>query len=203
MSKPNILNSKPKISDYDFIIKIIQFLELKFGISFFITTMDFDTLYKWWEKRIPFKIIEESISNVINRWNLKKRKIYSFSNFSYEVRKNYKGFLELNVSVGKREEEKEEYDKIEKFFNNYPQELKKLKKEFENIHKKYKNKENIDIDNIKEKLLSLFKENNELNLKTQIFLRSLAPALRKPEIEKRYRINYLLNKFKIPDFDII
>ena len=202
MSKPNILNSKPKISDYDFIIKIIQFLELKFGISFFITTMDFDTLYKWWEKRIPFKIIEESISNVINRWNLKKRKIYSFSNFSYEVRKNYKGFLELNVSVGKREEEKEEYDKIEKFFNNYPEELKELKKEFEDIHKMYKNKENIDINNIKEKLLSLFKENNELNLKTQIFLRSLAPALRKPEIEKRYRINYLLNKFKIPDFDI-
>ncbi len=203
MAKPNILNSKPKISDYDFIIKIIQFLESKFGISFFITTMDFDTLYKWWEKRIPFKIIEESISNVINRWNLKKRKIYSFSNFSYEVRKNYKGFLELNVSVGKREEEKEEYDKIEKFFNNYPQELKELKKEFEDIHKMYKNKENIDINNIKEKLLSLFKENNELNLKTQIFLRSLAPALRKPEIEKRYRINYLLNKFKIPDFDII
>ncbi len=202
MSKPNILNSKPKISDYDFIIKIIQFLESKFGISFFITTMDFDTLYKWWEKGIPFKIIEESISNVINRWNLKKRKIYSFSNFSYEVRKNYKGFLELNVSVGKREEEKEEYDKIEKFFNNYPQELKELKKEFEDIHKKFKNKENIDIDNIKEKLLSLFKENNELNLKTQIFLRSLAPELRKPEIEKRYRINYLLNKFKIPDFDI-
>ncbi len=202
MSESNILNSKPKITDYDFIIKIIQFLESKFGISFFITTMDFDTLYKWWEKKIPFKIIEESISNVINRWNLKKRKIYSFSNFSYEVRKNYKGFLELNVSVGKREEKKEEYDKIEKFFNNYPQELKKLKKEFENVHEKFKNKENIDIDNIKEKLLSLFKENNELNLKTQIFLRSLAPELRKPEIEKRYRINYLLNKFKIPDFDI-
>lgn len=202
MSKPNTLNSKPKITDYDFIIKIIQFLESKFGISFFITTMDFDILYSWWEKRLPFKIIEESISNVTNRWNLKKRKIYSFSNFSYEVRKNYKGFLELNVSIGKREEEKEEYDKIEKFFNNYPQELKELKKEFKNIHKKFKNKENIDIDNVKEKLLNLFKHNNELDLRTQIFLKNLSPELRKPEIEKRYRINYLLNKFKIPDFDI-
>ena len=203
MAKPNTLNSKPKITDYDFIIKIIQFLESKFGISFFITTMDFDVLYLWWEKRIPFKIIEESISNVINRWNLRKRKIYSFSNFSYEVRKNYKGFLELNVSVERNEDKKEEYDKIEKFFNNYPEELIRLKKEFEDIHEKFKNKGNIDIDNIKEKLLNLFKHNKELDLRTEIFLKNLSPELRKPEIEKRYRINYLLNKFKIPDFDII
>ena len=202
MSESNILNSKPRITDYDFIIKIIQFLESKFGISFFITTMDFDVLYLWWEKRIPFKIIEESISNVTIRWNLRKRKIYSFSNFSYEVRKNYKGFLELNVSVERKEDKKEEYDKIEKFFDNYPEELIKLKKEFEDIHKKFKNKENIDIDNIKEKLLNLFKHNKELELRTQIFLKNLSPELRKPEIEKRYRINYLLNKFKIPDFDI-
>ena len=193
----------------DFVIKVIQYLENTFGIIFFITTKDFNVLYRWYEKRIPTHIVKESISNVVERWTQKSKKIYSFSNFYYEVKKNFKTFLQL--SVGRRTEgEVPEpeipaniYAEIENFFKNYPNDLVALKGEFEGIFQQVKNKENVELEPLYERLVDLFKEEKELNLKVTLFTRSLAPELRKPEIKNRYRLNYLLNKYNIPDFEIM
>jgi hypothetical protein len=196
--------------DKDYVIKIIQYLQFRHGIFFFITCKDFDALYNWWHKRIPLHIIRESITSVVERWRGKNKKIHSFSNFRYDVRKNFKNFLQLQVgsATGNQDiytakEEKGEFQEIEHFFNHYPQDLNELREEFETIFRQLKNQESVKLKDVYQKLTDLFKDNNELNLKTSIFLKNLSPELRKPEIEQKYRLNYLLNKFNIPDFDIL
>jgi hypothetical protein len=193
----------------DFVIKVIQYLENSFDITFFITTKDFDVLYRWYEKRIPIHIVKESISNVVERWNQKNKKIYSFSNFYYEVKKNFNVFLQLSVGRETEGEASEpeiaanRYAEIENFFKNYPDDLITLKEDFERIFQQLKNKENVELDPVYKKLVGLFEEDEALNLKVAVFMRSLAPELRKPEIKNRYRLNYLLNKYNIPDFEIL
>lgn len=195
--------------DKDFVIEIIQYLQNKYDIIFFITPRDFDVLYNWWEKRIPMYIVKESIINVVNRWKEKGKAINSFANFSYEIKKNFKAFLQLSVGSEKSEdetqslEEKDPQAEINHFFNNYPLQLTSMKDTFRSIYQKIENNESIDdeLTRTHETLVNLFKDDNELNLKVNIFLDNLSPALRKPEIEQRYRLNYLINKFNIPDFD--
>ena len=58
-----------------------------------------------------------------------------------------------------------------------------------------------DAGPVHEKLLSHFRDDAELNAKCAWFLNNLAPAPRRPEIEKKYRLNYLLHKFAIPSFE--
>ncbi len=188
--------------DYDYIIKVIQYLEFRQGIVFFITTRDFHILYRWWEKRIPLRIIEESFNSVIQRWKKKRKKIHSFSNFYHEVKKNFKAFLELDVGAETREENVNGYEVIENFFDNYPAELLGIKAEFEQTFEKLKNAQDFCLDLLYEKLLVLFADDRDLDLKVDIFRKNLAPELRKPEIEKKYRLNYLLSRFNIPDFDL-
>jgi hypothetical protein len=194
--------------DKDFVIEIILYLQNKYDIIFFITPRDFDVLYNWWEKRIPLRIVKESIINVVDRWKEKGKTIDSFANFSYEVKKNFKAFLQLSVGseISENEtqtpEEKDPFEEINHFFNNYPLQLTPLKEAFHNIYRKVKKNENVDVELTRthETLVNLFKDDNELNLKVRIFLDNLSPVLRKPEIEQRYRLNYLINKFNIPDF---
>jgi hypothetical protein len=192
---------------------VIQYLDHTFNIRFFITTRDFDVLYRWWEKRIPMHLIKESITNVVERWARKNKKITGFSNFYYEVKKNFQVFLQMNVGGEDREAGPEEasgtegaggeFAEIETFFENYPDALTSLKKEFETIFQKIKNKEDVEPGPVHQKLVELFKDNEELNMKVAVFTRSLATELRKPAIENRYRLNYLLNKYRIPDFEVL
>ena len=192
--------------DKDFIIRVIQYLQNKYGIIFFITSKDFDVLYHWWEKRIPLRIVTESMTTVVERWREKNKEIRGFSNFRYEVKKKFNAFLQLNVGSESDEEstsspkEKTQADEIENFFNHYPRELIELRQDFEKIEAQRKNKEPVDLTGVFAKLLDVFKEDQELEVKTGIFLKNLSPVLRKPEIEQRYRLNYLINKFNIPDF---
>ena len=206
-SKNEASNSQPRmavsdIEDYDYIIKTIQYLEYNFQIHLFITTRDFDVLYNWWEKRIPLNIIFESISTVVKRWRARGKTIRGFSNFSYEVRKSFKRFLEL--SIGRETgQKKEKYYEINKFFKSFPPELLGLKKDLENIFKKMKKGQEISLQKVDKKLLDLFKGDDELTLKTRIFMKSLAPELRKPAVEQKYRLNYIKHKYGIPDFEVM
>ena len=52
-----------------------------------------------------------------------------------------------------------------------------------------------------EKLLAHFSADPELNAKSAWFLQNLSPHLRQPEIERKYRLNYLAGKFAIPALD--
>jgi hypothetical protein len=208
MTKPTEKTSKD--DGYDFVIRVIQYLDYTFKIRFFTTTRDFDVLYRWWEKRIPMHIVKESIANVVERRTQKNKKITGFSNFYYEVKKNFQVFLQLNVGGEDREPGSEktavaggEYAEFETFFENYPEDLTALKEDFETLFQKIKNKEDVEPGALHQKLVELFKDDEELNMKVAVFARSLAPELRKPAIENRYRLNYLLNKYRIPDFEII
>lgn len=194
---------------YDYVVRVIQFLEYTHKIRFFITTRDFDVLYRWWEKRIPMRIIKESIDNVVERWTQKNKKISGFSSFYYEVKKNFQVFLQLSVGGEDRESEPkdaevpgEEYAEIETFLQNFPADLVPLKEEFAALLQKIKNKQEAEPGVFHQKLVDLFKDDDDLNMKAALFTRGLAPELRKPAIENRYRLNYLLNKYRIPDFDI-
>lgn len=197
-----------KDEDKEYIIKVIQHLHFHYNIIFFITTSDFDILYHWWEKRIPFPIIKDSIGRVIDRWALKNKKIESFSNFSYEVRKSFQSFLQLNVGGGGLEPNGDAgetaappIDPVEKFLNDLPEALISLKTDFEMLRDGRDNNESVDMGPVMEKLVKLFETDNDLNIKCNVFLRNLAPELRKPAIEMKYRMNYLINKFRIPDFE--
>lgn len=202
--------------DKDYIIKLIQFLQLKYGIVFFITPKDFDMLYKWSEKRIPLPIIKDSIATVVKRREEKNSKVTGFSCFAYEVKKNFDAFLQLRAGSdpidgkqGSKEKEQgetvsqeneKENDPVERFFNEYPVELNPLRDDFEQVYRVMDGEGENRWVILQEKLLALFKDDSELNIKTEIFLKNIASVLRKPEIEARYRLNYILNKFHIPDF---
>lgn len=199
--------------DKDYVIGIIQHLQLTHGIVFFITSKDFDVLYNWWEKRIPPRIVQEAIAAVVERWNKKNKKIYSFANFGYQVKKNLSAFNQLNIGASTESivsdsakpqdtgTKENELAKIERFLTRYPPGLEKLRKDFDTLYKKKLKNEEADPETVHQKLLAMFDSDEELNIKTNVFLRNLAPELRKPQIQQRYRLNYLKNKFNIPDFD--
>ena len=186
--------------DYDYIIKVIQYLDRQFAIHFFITSKDFDVLYRWWEKRIPFAVVSESLRQVVERRLLKKKPIISFSVFSHEVRLNYQSFLSLNVGR-ERNELQDEHAEISIFLKQFPEALDFLKNDFARLGAERMQNGAADAGPVYEKLLRHFQNDIELNAKSAWFLKNLAPDLRRPEIEKKYRLNYLLHKFAIPSFD--
>jgi hypothetical protein len=204
--------------DYDYIIKVIQYLDRQFGIRFFINSKDFDVLYRWWEKRIPYAVVSESLRQVVERRLLKNKPITSFSVFSREVRLNYQSFLNLDVGR-ERSDRQEEHAEIKFFLKQFPEALDFLKSDFARLGAEYiqnsaalrgqtdqfrQDRRKIgaaDAGPVYEKLLLHFQNDAELNAKCKWFLKNLAPDLRRPEIEKKYRLNYLLHKFAIPSFD--
>jgi hypothetical protein len=186
--------------DYDYIIRIIQYLDRQFAIRFFITSKDFDVLYRWWEKRIPFAVVSAALRRVIERRSPHKPPIASFSVFSREVRLDYQSFL--NLSIGReRGELREERDEVKTFLGKFPEALEFLKSDFERLGAEYARNGLVDAGPVHEKLLRHFRADAELNAKCSWFLKNLAPALRRPEIENKYRLNYLLHKFGIPSFE--
>lgn len=197
-------------ADKDFIIRIIQYLEYHHRITFFITPRDFDCLYNWWEKRIPFSVICEAIATVVVRWQGKNKPITGFSNFKYEVKKCFESFMQLRVGgeepfISGKEKNSEAYDPFAPFtlfYNSFPIPLLTLKEEYETLVHSLKTTGSADPEAFYKKLTALFERDEELAVKSAIFLKNLAPTLRKPEIEQRYRLNYLLSKFRIPDFQI-
>lgn len=192
-----------KLSDYEYIIRIIDYLNSEFNISFFITSKDFDVLYKWWEKNIPFSIVKRSISNVYKRWKRNNKSIYGFSNFSYEVGKNFKISMELNINVETDIELRSIYDEVEEFMKNFPSDLLKLKKRFEEAVEYEKNGSRFDFSKLYDEMILLFENDNELEIRKKIFLKNIMPGLRNPELEKKFEINYLKKRYRIPDFELL
>ncbi|MBN2399502.1 MAG: hypothetical protein JXI33_04090 [Candidatus Aminicenantes bacterium] len=186
-------------NDHDYIIRIIQFLDRQFAIRFFISSRDFDILYRWWEKRIPTRVINGALGRVVERRLAQGKPIVSFSVFSREVRLAYQSFLNLNVGH-ERNELRDEHGEIKAFLKQFPQALEFLKADFTHLAAEYIRTGAVDSGPLYEKLLDRFQDDDELNAKCAWFLNHLAPDLRRPEIEKKYRLNYLLHKFAVPSF---
>jgi hypothetical protein len=87
------------------------------------------------------------------------------------------------------------------FLTKFPAALDFLKADFIRLSAEYIQNGKADDGPVNEKLLRHFRDDAELNAKCAWFLKNLAPDLRRPEIEKKYRLNYLLHKFAIPSFE--
>ncbi|HSQ35969.1 MAG TPA: hypothetical protein VLQ89_08260 [Candidatus Binatia bacterium] len=186
--------------DYDYIIRIIQYLDRQFAIRFFISSKDFDVLYHWWEKRIPFAVVSGSLQRVVERRRARGKPVASFSVFSRDVRLDYQSFMTLNIG-GARSEAGDGHGGIKAFLSHLPDALCFLKDDLEKLGADAVQGRAPDAGPLHEKLLEHFKEDAELNAKCAWFLKNLAPDLRRPEIEKKYRLNYLLHKFAVPGFE--
>ncbi len=203
----------------DYVVKIVQHLEIAHGIRFFITTRDFDVVYRWWEKRIPYPLLTESIENVVSRRRARNLPVKGFSNFYYEVKKNFEAFLQLNVGEGVElggeqkntagdassgsETDKPDAMKWEKhdtFLAQLPEPLAPLRPDFEALLRGLKEGAKVEPGGVLDRLVELFREDEELDMKVRVFIKSLAPPLQTPAIEHKYRLNYLKNKFRLPDF---
>jgi hypothetical protein len=194
------MSSGSAASDYDYIIRIIQYLDQRHGIHFFINSRDFDVLYRWWEKRIPEPLIREALDRVVERCRRLKKPLGRFSVFSSEVRRDYRSFLSLDIG-SQRSEPGDEHAEIRNFLAQFPPPLEFMKEDFAGLFAKVMRGEAHDPGPLQEKLLAHFREDNELNAKTAWFLKNIAPAMRKPDIERKYRLNYLAGRFAIPPLE--
>jgi hypothetical protein len=194
------MNNETASGDYDYIIRIIQYLDLHFGIRFFISSKDFDLLYHWWEKRVPAAVVQESLDRVVARSRSRGKPIAHFVVFSNEVRRNYQSFLSRGIG-SVRAEPTDAHADIREFFVKFPPELEFVKSDFEALFASTLQGGNADAGTLQEKLLDHFQNDGELNAKTAWFLKNLSPPLRRPEIERKYRLNYLFGKFAIPALD--
>ncbi len=186
--------------DYDYIIRIIQYLDMRHNIRFFITSKDFDVLYRWWEKEIPEAVLHESLDRVVERGRRRHSPPGRFSAFSYEVRKNFQSFLQLGVG-GRRREDTDPHAAFAAFLAHFPPQLEFARSDLAMLFAKRRLGEAADPGPLEEKLLDRFRADDELNAKAAWFLNNLAAALRRPDIERRYRLNYLWGKFGIPSLD--
>lgn len=169
---------------------------------YFVTTIDFDTLYTFFERRIPMSVIIEALNNYTQRRNLKK-----IAGIKWEVERVFCTFLQL--SVGRHDNDNPEPEPatidnhFEQFFNKFPLQLEPLKHDFQELYRKIKAGGRVSLKSLEYKLLNLFKKDEDLNLKVKIFNRDLAPELRTPAMENRYRLNYIYNRFRVPDFTLL
>lgn len=186
--------------DHDYVIRVIQYLDARHHIRFFITSKDFDVLYRWWEKGIPQAVIREAIDRVVERGRRRQRPPARFSSFGYEVRKGYQSFLSLEAG-GRRPEPQDPFAAVDRFLAQLPPGLEFAAADLSALFAARRRGEAGGSAPLEEKLLERFRDDGELNAKTDWFLRNLAPALRRPEIERRYRLNYLWGKFGIPSID--
>lgn len=186
--------------DYDYILRVIQYLDRRHNIRFFIGSRDFDVLYHWWEKRIPQAVVGECLDRVVERGRRRSRPPTRFSQFSAEVRKGYQAFLALGVG-GARPEPADEFAGMRSFMAALPPVLEFLRADFAVVFQRLQEGKVPEAGPLEEKLLARFRDDGELGAKTAWFLNNLAPPLRRAEIERRYRLNYLWGKFGIPPLD--
>ena len=194
------MGSETVAGDYDYIIRIIQYLDQRHGIHFFIGSRDFDILYRWWEKRIPEPVIRAALDRVVERHRLQGKPLSRFSVFSSEVRRDFRSYLSLDIGRP-RSEPADEHAGIKKFLAQFPPALEFMKGDFAAFFARVMRGEAPDAAPLQEKLLAGFQDDGELNAKAAWFLKNISPPMRRPEIERKYRLNYLSGRFAIPPLD--
>lgn len=192
-------------ADFDYIVGLIQFLDRRGGLRFFISTRDFDILYHWWEKGVPAALVQETMERVLERRRAKGRSVDSFHNFSADVRKAYRSFLER--SVGSRETAPvtpaapAAAESAPPELELFPEHLQALRLEFQEMWRLCAAGRSVQEEPWWDKLLQACRDDEELNAKCDFFLRQLAPELRRPEIVARYRRNFLRHRYAIPELE--
>jgi len=200
---PETSGSLPDADGYDYVIRAIQHLDMAHGIHFFIGSRDFDVLYRWWEKRIPLSIIRSAIDRVVERRRRRGKPIATFGHFSYEVRKSYQAFLNLRIGEAALLPLRPPADARSEFLAHLPEALEGLREEFARLQRERLSGKAADPESMFAALLRQFQGDEELRRKSEFFLNQLAPEWRKPEMERRFRMNFLIHRFHIPIEDIL
>lgn len=192
--------------DYRYLTRIILFVNRRYGMDFFISPRDFDVLMRWREKNIPLPVIREAVRQVVERWKKQGKTIRSFANFNYQVKKEFSRMSDLQLGRRVREVKGAgsgipgAESELHKYLDRCPQELMDLKPGLERIGERMKNRRLTpeDVDRFYRQLLRRFEEDPDLILQTRKFLTRLAPSFDRKEMERQFKINYLLNRFAIP-----
>ncbi|MEN8223240.1 MAG: hypothetical protein ABFR36_08265 [Acidobacteriota bacterium] len=190
-------------SDHDYIFSLIDYLFFRHGINFFITSKDFDTLYNWWEKNIPEELIRKSIDNVVKRRIARGKPVDSFMNFTYEVRKNLMTKFDLNINSVSGQVNIDPEEKLSRFFENLSPDIKFLEKDFRRAGESSPKKKKELLSKIYDRLINKYEHDEEMIIKTEIFMSNLPEAMKKPDIVRKFRVNFINKRFNIPDFEEI
>lgn len=102
----------------------------------------------------------------------------------------------LHVGAQRPELAREERDPLEVFLEKFPKELEPIREDFERFRETRRGAAVIE-----EKLLELFKDDQEVAHKEAFFAKSIAKGLRTPETLRRYRVNYIRGKFGVPELE--
>lgn len=187
--------------DHEYIFRIIDYLFENHGMNFFITSKDFDILYNWWEKKIPEDLIRKSIDKIHKKRESKGKKIDSFMNFSYEVKKNLAHKFDLNINQENVTIINDPKELSKRFYENFPEGLKEFEKKFRILKDVSEEKRGMLLEDIYDMLIKKYHNDEEMNIKTEIFMSNLPAAMRKPEIVRKFQVNYLNRRFNIPDLE--
>ncbi len=190
-------------ADRAYVVRMIQFLGERHNLHPFITTREFDVLYHWWEKNVPAELAEEAITAVVDRARARGRALSGFSSFAAEVRKRHKALLSMQAGGGGRAEPVTE-DEAVRFMAEFPEELTSMRVEFENYFvasRDGRTSSPADAEALRDKVLALFEEDGELNGRCEHFMANLAPPLRRPDIRRTYRLNFLWRRLHIPELE--
>jgi hypothetical protein len=182
--------------DYRYIIRLIQFGERSCGMRFFITVSDFDTLYHWYEKRIPAALVEEAIARVAERFRAKDKPITTFRQFAGEVRKAHRALGDLQIGAQAMAAQ----PVARRYLVNFPAELAAEREQLQEMLRLHEAGQAVDPAPVLARVVDFYAADAELAARCAHFMGNLAAPLRRPEIERQYRLNYLMHRLGIPDF---
>lgn len=137
----------------------------------FITPLDFHFLSEWYSQGIPLSIIKESISTITRR----RGRVSSMWSFDSHIQRAYRAYLQIRVGASMPDQG----DKVDGAEAGQESEVDpELTPDQE------------------EQLLKEHEQDEELKIKTAVFLKYLSPGLRTVDVRRRFQINYLIHRRK-------
>jgi len=182
------------IGDRDYLIRVIQYLDFRHQARFFITPRDFDILYRWWEKGIPFPLLFRCLDEVVERRRKRGKPVDRFSVFANEVRKAYQSFLTMTSHEKRRGGDTDTDDAWKSFMDNLPEVLESLRELLLRCSRGEPDAGN----ELESRLTEMFAGDEGMQARADQFLENLALPLRKIELRNRYCFNYLVRRYRIP-----
>lgn len=184
-----------------YIVSVLEMMQREFNLYFMVTPRDFDILYRWFEKRIPLTLIRDCVADVTERRQKQGRAIEGVGTLAHTVRTAFSHHQEK--SVGAHSEKITAHEpglKRAEFFSEPPSEIKEIVLLFqEGLQKSPPRREAVLA--FHQAVLEKFAGDEELERRSTVFFNHLAPALRSDELLSRYRLNLLISRLGLPDFE--
>ncbi len=187
---------------HDYVLGLIEAASQNFGLRFFITSRDFDRLFRWWEKGIPEKLVLEAIGRVAARKRKKNESLKSFFSCDNEVKKLFAALREAGVGQVSSPQPQAGMlrDEIGEFFKRPSPELSPFMEKFRLLADAAPDCRSALSRELQEEILRAYENDLELQVQTEMFLRQLAPELQRPDLIRCFKIRFLHKKLGLPGF---